>query len=121
MLEVVIAMTIASISLAAFYAASGSASALVLRAQMRAQSAAIASDLIGRIDMDLPLAASSRSGVALDGEAWTLDIRPLNSWPVDGLTHESSGLYLVQVTVTPPGQAQAQTYSTFRLDRSYLR
>ena len=121
LLEVIISLAITAAALTAFYAAGGSATALVTRAQQRAQATAVARDLLSSVGVDLPLREGTETGTAADGTTWRLDIDPVSSLTVDGASSDASGLYRVRVTVEAQGRAPPQVFSTLRLDRAYLR
>ncbi len=121
LIEVLVSLAITAGVLGAFFTASGVAASLRVKTQRGAEAVVIARDLIAAIGVEAPLAPGSRSGTAIDGTQWTLDIRPLQDVILDGVPRNAEGLYLVRVEVTPRGSRTPISLETLRADEALLR
>lgn len=110
LMEVLVSLAIASGTLAAFYAATGSAGLVQRRADGVAAASAIAFDLAGSLGAEIPLAPGARSGTAADGSKWAISISPVPALTIGGRAVPFRGLMQARISVSAPrGNGVAET------------
>ncbi len=121
LIEVLVSLAITAGVLGAFFAATGLANTLRVKTQRAAEAATIARDLFAAVGADAPLVPGLRSGTAVDGSEWQLEITPMSAIVIDGEPRNATGLYLVRASVVPRGTRTVISHETLRADEALLR